>query len=160
MQSFLSRREPHLEDRALLVVRLAAELEQRTTPRLQLLAVMVLAGAGAFLTSVLLLWSPAEAFEGMALRYGTAAACGYLAFIALIRVWIALHRPAPDADAGFEPLPDPLDVVDFAQAIDMSTSSTSSTSSAGAFAGGRSGGGGASGNWSSGSAQPSSASRG
>jgi hypothetical protein len=135
------------------VARLAAELEHRIAPRFQLLVVMVLAGAAAFLTSVLLLWAPGEAYKGMGLRYATAAVCGYLAFVALIRVWIALHRPAADTDPGLE-LPDPFDVIDIAQSIDRPPSPTP------AFGGGRSGGGGASTDWSSASAQSSSPSRG
>jgi hypothetical protein len=152
--AWLGPRDSHQEDRVLLVQRLSQELEHRTAPRTQLLIVMLLAGGAAFLTSVLLLWSPADVFEGMAVRYPAAALCGYLAFIALIRVWIALHRPAADSDSGFDPLPDALDVVDAMSSVRLPRESTP------AFGGGRSGGGGASGDWSGGRVHSSAGSRG
>src|SRR5687767_1826897 len=136
--AWLGPRHSYQEDRVLLVQRLSQELEYRTAPRAQLLIVMLLAGGAAFLVSVLLLWSPADAFEGMALRYAAAALCGYLAFIALIRVWIALHRPAGESDSALDPLLDAVDVTDVAQSIRLPRESTS------AFGGGRSGGSGAS----------------
>ena len=79
---------------------MAHDLGRDGAPRLQLLTIMLLAGGVAFLASVLLLWSPADVFEQMALRYGVAALSGYLAFIALIRVWISLHRPAAPDSSG------------------------------------------------------------
>ena len=151
--AWLGPRDSYQEDRVLLVQRLSQELERRA-PRTQLLIVLLLAGGAAFLTSVLLLWSPAAAFEGMALRYAAAALCGYFAFIALIRVWIALHRPAGESDSALDPLLDAVDVADVAQSIRVPRESTS------AFSGGRSGGGGASSDWSGGRVHSSAGSRG
>jgi hypothetical protein len=151
--AWLGPRDAHHEDRVLLVARLSQELEQRA-PRVQLLIVMLLAGGAAFLSSVLLLWSPVDAFEGMALRYAAAALGGYLAFIALIRVWISLHRPASDTDSILDPVPDALDVVDAVVPRRLPGESGS------AFGGGRSGGGGGSGDWSGARSYPSAGSRG
>jgi hypothetical protein len=125
-------------DRAELVARLSQDLEYFSAPRLQLLLIMILAGGAAFLSSVLLLWSPAETFELMAPRYAAAALSGYLAFLLLIRVWIALHRPAGE---GVDL--DPLNMVD---AIGGGPS-TPSFEAPSQFAGGRSGGAGGSGSW-------------
>ena len=72
---------------------------------------MIVAGGAGFLASVLLLWSPAQMFELMAPRYGVAAFCGYLAFIVLIRVWIALQRSGDGFDLELVDL-DPLDLLD------------------------------------------------
>ena len=58
---------------------MAHDLGRDGAPRLQLLTIMLLAGGVAFLASVLLLWSPADVFEQMALRYGVAALSGYSA---------------------------------------------------------------------------------
>ena len=125
--------------RAELVARLATELERSTTPRGQLLIMMIVAGGAGFLASVLLLWSPAETFELMAPRYAAAALCGYLTFILLIRLWIALHRPGQD-DIGL----DALDVVDM---IGPRPWASAVNDSAPLFNGGRSGGAGGSRQW-------------
>jgi hypothetical protein len=125
--------------RAELVVRLARELERSTTPRALLLFMMIVAGGAGFLASVLLLWSPAETFELMAPRYAVAALCGYLAFILLIRIWVALHRPGP-ADIGL----DALDVLDM---VGPRPWASSVNDSAPLFSGGRSGGAGGSRQW-------------
>jgi hypothetical protein len=131
------------EPRAELVARLARELECYTSPRLQLLFILIAAGGAGFLASVLLLWSPAQTFELMAPRYAVAALCGYLTFILLIRVWIALHRPpADDVHLDFDV--DPLEVLD---AIVPRPSDPSSSDSAPLFSGGRSGGAGGSRQW-------------
>ena len=72
-------------------------------PRLELSLILVLAGTAAFLTSVVALglgWS------SMAGRYALAAAAGYLAFIGLVRLWIAWKRggcPDLDFDPGIGP---------------------------------------------------------
>src|SRR5689334_16456899 len=103
---------PLAEDRALLIHRIAGELSRDREPRLQLFLIVVGAGGAAFLASVVLLWSPAEVFEHMAPRYAVAAVCGYAAFLALIRAWIAVH-PSPRervSDNAFGLDIDPFDV--------------------------------------------------
>jgi hypothetical protein len=126
-----------------LIARVAHDLGRAAAPRLQLLTILLLAGGAAFLASVLLLWSPVEAFEQMALRYGAAALCGYLAFIALIRVWISLHRPAVRDSSGAD-----LDVLDVVNPVDLVSGTRTVEEPSSVFAGGRGGGGGASGQWS------------
>jgi hypothetical protein len=125
-----------------LIARMAHDLGRDIAPRLQLLTIMLLAGGAAFLASVLLLWSPAEAFEAMALRYGVAALSGYLAFIGLIRLWISLHRPAKD-DSG-----PGLDVLDAVDPADFLPTGRTVDEPPPMFGGGRGGGGGASSQWS------------
>jgi hypothetical protein len=127
------------QPRVELVARLARDLERFTAPRIQLLIMMIVAGGAAFLASALLLWSPAQTFELMAPRYAAAALCGYLAFILLIRVWIALHRPPGDGPG--------LDALDVLDAIGPN-SSVPSVEPPALFGGGRSGGGGYSTRWS------------
>jgi hypothetical protein len=131
-----TRQPPPARARAELAARLAQHLENCSTPRLQLLLMMIAAAGAAFLVSVALLWSPAEIFELMAPRYAVAALCGYLTFILLIRVWIALHRPATD---GID-----LEVLDGLDAFVPRSSAPSFDNSVPLFSGGRSGGAGAS----------------
>ena len=122
-----------------MAARLARDLEYFSAPRLQLLLMLIAAAGTAFLVSVALLWSPAELFELMAPRYAIAALSGYLAFILLIRVWIALHRPATD---GAE--------LDFVDRLDTGVPRSSCTpldDSPPLFSGGRSGGAGSSRQW-------------
>lgn len=138
---------PGSEDRELLIHRLAGELSRDRAPQLQLFLIMAGAGGVAFLASVLLLWSPAEVFEQMAPRYAVAALCGYAAFLALIRAWIALHRPPQEHVSGDGPDFDlnPLDVLD---AVTPDLPSSGGTAPR-MFSGGRTGGAGASQEWSS-----------
>jgi hypothetical protein len=137
-------RESSAVPRSELVSRLADHLSRTNAPRLQLMTILVVAAAAGFLSSVLLLWSSVDAFDRMPLRYALAALCAYAVFIGLIRLWIALHRPATRIDV--EPdLADALDV-----AADLLPSGTSQPGTASVFTGGRGGGGGASSQWSSG----------
>ena len=65
--------------------------------------ILVLAGTAAFLTSVLALGLGGTSMAG---RYAVAAAAGYLAFIGLVRLWIAWKRggcPDLDVDPGIGP---------------------------------------------------------
>lgn len=126
-----------------LIARMADDLNRDTAPRLQLLAIMLLAGGAAFLVSVLLLWSPFEAFERMALRYAVAALCGYLAFIGLIRMWISLHHPARDDSSDYGP-----DLLDAVNPADLLSADSGIDEPRPMFSGGHSGGGGASSQWS------------
>lgn len=77
-----------------LIRRVHARLMARTAPRLELLLIVLLAGAAAFFASVV---SLNLGLTAMAWRYPIAVAAGYLTFIALIRVWIAFQRRRPDA---------------------------------------------------------------
>src|SRR5687768_8293022 len=113
---------------------LVAEIRDRLTrlgaPRLQLLLIVILSGTAAFLVSVAGL---RVGVVSMALRYAMATVAGYLAFVALLRVWIAWQRgSSPDLDLPVEHLD-----VD----IDVPRSDTAGDSDF--FAGGRSGGAGA-----------------
>jgi hypothetical protein len=78
-------------------------LSSTGAPRLELSLILLLAGTAAFLTSVLAL---GLGWTSMAGRYALAAAAGYLAFIALVRLWIAWKRggcPDIDFDPGIGP---------------------------------------------------------
>ena len=97
------------------------------------MVIFALAGTVAFLISAAGL---SLGLASMTVRYPLAAACGYLAFIALIRAWIAWQRGRWDPD--FEVEPELLN-------LDRQPGQTSDTE---LFQGGRSGGGGASGGWS------------
>ena len=72
-----------------LVGRLRIRLTRQGSPRFQLLVIVVLAGSAAFLVSAVAL---RLGLASMTVRYALAAACGYLAFIALIRTWIVGGR--------------------------------------------------------------------
>jgi hypothetical protein len=104
-----SRSQDELTSRRLLVARLAQQLAEDSAPRIHLCIIMMASGGAAFLSSVLMLWSGSEAFQSMTLRYPAAALCGYLAFIALIRLWISVHRPSEGFD--IDPTSDIADAV-------------------------------------------------
>ena len=87
-------------DDVIAIVR--ARLIDPGRPRLVVLVILVLAGAAAFGTSVAAL---RLGLDAMALRYPLATIAGYAAFLALIRLWVALQR---DADL----VPDPGDLAD------------------------------------------------
>jgi hypothetical protein len=94
----------------------------------------VLAGIAAFLVSAVAL---RLGLASMTVRYALAAACGYLAFIALIRTWIAWQRGRWDLEPELEPELLNLD-------IDLRPAESADPEF---FQGGRSGGAGASGDW-------------
>jgi hypothetical protein len=119
--------------RADLIERFRDRLSRRGAPRLQLLFIVALAGTVAFLISAAGL---GLGLASMTVRYPLAAACGYLAFIALTRAWIAWQRGRWDSDFDIEP--------EFLN-LDVPPDETSDLE---LFQGGRSGGGGASGGWS------------
>ena len=75
--------------RSTLVAEIRQRLERETFPRLIVLTMLVVAGLATFLCSAIGL---AAGFESMAARYALATASGYLAFLLLIRVWIAIRR--------------------------------------------------------------------
>lgn len=81
--------------------RLIADVERRhiapSFPRGQLALLVAGAGLAGFLTSVMLLRA---GLDQMALRYPAAALAAYLAFLGLLRLWIAWQRGqwSPDVD--------------------------------------------------------------
>ncbi|BCS33109.1 hypothetical protein TBR22_A23350 [Luteitalea sp. TBR-22] len=121
-------------EREALISDLEATTVSRRFPRLQLSLIVVGAGLGGFLTSVGLLHAGVDV---MWLRYAVAVASGYLAFLALLQVWIALHRWERAGDGADGVIHD---------GADGDTWSSS-------FAGGRSGGGGGGARWGDGDAR-------
>jgi hypothetical protein len=127
-----SRRRVAHVPRSELIAQLRNRLVQRGSPRVELLFILGLAGTVAFLVSAIGL---RLGLVSMTVRYPLAAACGYLAFIVLIRAWIAWQRKRWNLD--FELEPELLNVdVRFGRSSDVNL-----------FQGGRSGGAGASGQW-------------
>ena len=117
--------------RASLVEKLEMRLRAESFPRLIMTAMVSVAGGMAFLCSAAMLWA---GVDSMAVRYGLAAAAGYLAFGLVLRAWMGWRRSWLD-DVVDLPTPD----------LDFSSShGGSSGSSTSFFSGGRSGGGGAS----------------
>jgi hypothetical protein len=91
------------EARYALVERLARQLTRESFPRFHLLTILLLAGGATFLAAASFLWSAIPMFESMTVRYPAAALCGYLSFIVLIRIWIALHRGAGGSATDVDP---------------------------------------------------------
>jgi hypothetical protein len=112
--------------------------------RVQLLLLLTLAGVVAFLSSFL---SLVLGMGSMALRYPLAVACGYAAFVLLIRGWIAWQRHGMTARDALE--------LDPGIADGSIAPRASGHSDALSFAGGRSGGAGSGGSWSTGSSSAS-----
>jgi hypothetical protein len=106
---------------------------ERGYPRL--VAMTLLAGAGitAFGSSVLLL---GLGLDHMGLRYALATAVGYVAFLLLIRVWIAMNRTMEH-----------LQISDVLSIPDLPTGAGVTPTTNAGFSGGGSGGGGASHSW-------------
>ena len=124
--------------RAQLVARLEARIAARA-PRFQLSAIMVLAASGAFVASVIAL---RLGLDSMAIRYPLAVVVGYLAFLVLIRGWIAWHRRGRSESDGSI-------LGSLADSIDAGKLSVPSRAGAqpSFFAGGRSGGAGGGSSW-------------
>jgi hypothetical protein len=89
--------------RSTLVAEIQHRLDRETFPRAIVLIMLTVAGAAAFLCSVVALDA---GIESMARRYALATASGYLVFLLLIRVWIGVRR-------GY--FPDEADVCDLAE---------------------------------------------
>jgi hypothetical protein len=100
----------------------------RGYPRIVMLLILTASGIVAFAVSALAL---GFGLNDMSLRYPVAAVAGYIAFLLLVRVWIALHRIGRSVDFGIP---------------DLSVPASPSDPDAG-FGGGQSGGAGATGNW-------------
>jgi hypothetical protein len=75
--------------RRTLVAEIRRRLDHETFPRVIVLIMLVVAGAASFLCSAAALDA---GLESMASRYALATAGGYLVFLVLIRVWIAIRR--------------------------------------------------------------------
>jgi hypothetical protein len=126
--------------------KLVSEIRDRfartSSPRLTILIVLALAGGAAFLTSFAGL---AAGIDSMAIRYALASIAGYLAFVALIRCWIAIRRGSqPEGDANLD-IVNPFDVLDVADLA--ARGARRGAQAVKGFAGGRSGGGGGGGHW-------------
>jgi hypothetical protein len=91
---------PRRASRETLTAEMRAWLARDTSPRVVVLAIVILAGGCAFLFSVAALRA---GLVSMGLRYAAASIVGYVAFVLLIRVWIAYRRNSfnhPDFDLG------------------------------------------------------------
>jgi len=78
-----------LSTRHALIERARDQLARTSSPRLYASLIVTLSGVTAFLASVVMLRA---GVTGMTVRYAMAACAGYLAFVALIRVWITFQR--------------------------------------------------------------------
>jgi hypothetical protein len=125
--------------RAELVSELRDRLTRTSSPRITILIVLTLAGGAAFLTSFAGL---SAGVDSMAVRYAIASIAGYLAFVMLIRAWIAIRRGwQPEGDL----IPNPFDVID---ATDLAARGAGrGVEALKSFAGGKSGGGGGGSAW-------------
>jgi hypothetical protein len=122
-----------------LVSEIRDRLTRKDRPRLTILIILSMAGGAAFLTSFACL---TVGLDSMAARYALASIAGYLAFVVLIRGWIAVCRG--DWDTGGD-LPNPFDAVDM---VDTGVhAGRGGAQAAKAFAGGHSGGGGGGAAW-------------
>jgi hypothetical protein len=94
-------RHPGSSPRQELVDQLRSRLRRQGAPKLQLLFIVCVAGTIGFLVSAAGLWL---GLTSMTVRYALAAVSGYLAFLLLIRAWIAWQRGRWDADVDVEVL--------------------------------------------------------
>lgn len=126
--------------REALVSEIRDRLTRTSSPRLTILIVLTFAGGAAFLTSFAGL---AAGIDSMAVRYALASIAGYLAFVVLIRCWIAIRR-------GWQPEGD-IDLLDPTAAVDVADlfgrGAGRGADAVKSFAGGRSGGGGGGSSW-------------
>jgi len=91
-----------------------------------MLLILTLSGFGAFITSVGMLHG---GLSNMALRYVAASVVGYLLFLSLIRLWIAMQRRNQQPDL------DPIDALDIGDGLG-SGELPAFTGGGGAFGGG------------------------
>lgn len=85
---------PTLASRPALVAALRSHLQRHGFPRATAFLLLLAAGLFAFLVSLIAL---RIGIHSMAARYGLATFSGYLSFILLIRVWIAIRRHGAEA---------------------------------------------------------------
>jgi hypothetical protein len=83
-----------------LVERMRARVIDRGTPRLQLMVMVGVAGAGAFLASLTALQL---GLTSMTVRYPLAVVAGYLVFLLMVRLWIAWQRWGTSVDLDVDP---------------------------------------------------------
>jgi hypothetical protein len=131
-----------MHDRSQLVERLHRHLEARDWPRLVLFVMIAAAGFAGFIISYGLLGA---GLDSMAWRYAIAGTTGYVAFLALLGLYVMWKRGGGEVDG---------DLLDAASVLDVRFPDSAPTPSY--FSGGRSGGGGASSSWDSGSSGGSS----
>jgi hypothetical protein len=140
-RAFASRHE--------LVARVRDRLLTRGAPRLQLSGIVILSGCAAFIASVV---SLRLGLDSMAMRYPLAVVCGYLAFLVLIRSWIAWQRRSVVTEARDTAI----DVASNVDLMDVSLPTRVPTPSAASlFTGGRSGGAGGGAHWAGAYSAPS-----
>jgi hypothetical protein len=130
----------HIATRDALISELRDRLTRTSSPRLTILFVLALAGGAAFLTSFAGL---SAGVDSMAVRYAIASIAGYLAFVMLIRGWIAVRR-------GWQPddvidIPGPMDVLDVTDLAGRGAGRGARALQS--FAGGKSGGSGGGAAW-------------
>src|SRR6188474_2066908 len=124
----------------------AKQVEQRllatSFPRLHMMLILSLAALSTFLSSALLVRC---GLASMGVRYALAVVGGYLAFLSLVRVWIAYQtrnwsfgRREPEAKHSFD---DHVDLPDLSALGDPAFSSESAFSGAEGALGGGGGGG-------------------
>jgi hypothetical protein len=139
------RSEPFTRDRQSLIAEMHDRLLQTTMPRFVMLVIVSIGGLIGFLTAVV---SLRLGLTSMGTRYFVATLAGYLAFVGLVRFWIALRRSRSNAVA------DALDGADLSSeaayqlgdaAVDSAVESIRSVRHV--TGGGRSGGGGSAGSW-------------
>jgi hypothetical protein len=139
-----TRARRRFTSRASLVQELRHGYLRDSFPRVQILIILSLAGLVAFGSSVLGLRA---GLVHMGVRYPLAALVGYLAFLALIRAWIAIQRARwQKRDVTGGPDFNPIDAVDLGDLIASGAQGSEAAPFPG-LGGGLSGGGGASGEW-------------
>jgi hypothetical protein len=74
-----------IQSRHQLVQRIRDELEKRSYPRLQMMLLVILTGGAGFLASFVLMM---KGVDSLALRYPLAVGIAYLAFLALLWMWL------------------------------------------------------------------------
>jgi hypothetical protein len=135
---------PRFSSRVTLVAELRDRSLRESFPRLQILIILSIAGLAAFGSSV---FGLNAGLAHMGVRYPLAALVGYVAFLAIIRVWIAIQRTrSQPRDAAHGADFNPLDLVDPGDLVGSGAREISAVPFRG-LGGGSSGGGGASGEW-------------
>jgi hypothetical protein len=93
-----------LVTREALIARLRDRVEWDGWPRCTVTLMVALAGLASFVSSAVML---RVGLDSMAVRYGLAAVVGYVAFLGLVRLWIAAQRGSSGPE--FDPISDGID---------------------------------------------------